>query len=159
MENIKCSPPGAAARENALPLPPAYTLAAFLFPWLLWCALIFYLSAQSSFFLQPPDFFSSDKVYHFLGYTVLGYLTARVARAYRPRWSAGRRLAGTVIFCLLYGLSDELHQWFIPGRWVSLGDVLADTLGGWAGAGVSALRNKIKNEHPTSNIQRSTSKL
>jgi VanZ family protein len=117
---------------------------------LLWCALIFYLSARSGFFLQPPDFFSSDKVYHFLGYTALGYLTARVARVYRPRWSAGRRLAGTVIFCLLYGLSDELHQWFIPGRWVSLGDVLADTLGGWAGARLYALRAKSETRNPKS---------
>jgi hypothetical protein len=139
LENIKCNTPGEVTGATLLPRTRDNRRSWTLWlPWLLCCAVIFYFSSQSRFFLRPPDFLSSDKVYHFLGYAVLGFLTARVARAYRPRWSTGRRLGGTVFFCLLYGLSDELHQWFVPGRWVSLGDVLADTLGGWAGAKVFA---------------------
>jgi len=34
-----------------------------------------------------------------------------------------------VIFSTLYGMSDEWHQSFVPGRDASAWDVLADTLG------------------------------
>lgn len=33
------------------------------------------------------------------------------------------------IFCVLYGLSDEIHQTFIPTRQGTLRDVLIDTVG------------------------------
>jgi len=35
----------------------------------------------------------------------------------------------TVCICLFYGISDELHQSFIPHRDQSLADVLADFIG------------------------------
>jgi len=35
----------------------------------------------------------------------------------------------TVFVCLLYGMSDEFHQSFIPGRSVSVIDLLADLVG------------------------------
>jgi VanZ family protein len=34
-----------------------------------------------------------------------------------------------VLFCLLFGISDEFHQAFIPGRVVSAWDVAADSFG------------------------------
>lgn len=35
----------------------------------------------------------------------------------------------SIIFCLIYALSDELHQLYIPGRSGMIRDVLIDTLG------------------------------
>jgi VanZ family protein len=35
----------------------------------------------------------------------------------------------TLAVCLVYGISDEFHQSFIPGRFVSGADVLADMAG------------------------------
>jgi VanZ family protein len=35
---------------------------------------------------------------------------------------------------MLYGISDEFHQYFVPGRSVDVYDVLADALGGLLGA-------------------------
>ncbi len=40
----------------------------------------------------------------------------------------------TVLITFLYGVSDELHQWFVPGRHADGIDVLADGLGGLLGA-------------------------
>jgi VanZ family protein len=100
--------------------------------------VIFYGSSQSRFFIQPPEFFSSDKVYHFFEYGLLGVLTVRVMGAYRI--APDRPVAWATLFCLLYGISDEFHQWFVPGRFATLGDVLADTLGGWTGARLYAWR-------------------
>ncbi|HHB76440.1 MAG TPA: VanZ family protein, partial [Desulfobulbus sp.] len=34
-----------------------------------------------------------------------------------------------VIFCLLYGVSDEWHQSFVPGRTPDILDIAADTFG------------------------------
>jgi VanZ family protein len=34
-----------------------------------------------------------------------------------------------VLFCIIYGISDEFHQSFIPGRFPNIWDVLADGLG------------------------------
>ena len=48
----------------------------------------------------------------------------------------------------LYAVSDELHQYFVPGRAAKLTDVLIDTAGGLVGVGMSRLviwiRNRIK---------------
>jgi len=34
-----------------------------------------------------------------------------------------------VVGAILYGITDELHQFFVPGRQLSLGDVFIDTVG------------------------------
>jgi VanZ like family len=104
-----------------------------LFPLLGYGAIIFYLSHQSHWLFDPPDFFSSDKVYHLLEYALLGVLSARVVEEYQLIQRPREKMAAVLLFCFLYGLSDEIHQWFIPGRFATAGDVLADTLGGLLG--------------------------
>jgi hypothetical protein len=102
-------------------------------PLVLYGLLIFYFSSQTRFFIQPPEFFSSDKLYHFLEYTVLGILAGRVIRAYPVAFRGLSPVGAVTLFCLIYGIGDEFHQWFVPGRSATVGDVLADTAGGWAG--------------------------
>jgi VanZ family protein len=43
-----------------------------------------------------------------------------------------------MVFCSLYGASDEWHQSFVPGRMVEVADWLADSIGGVIGAVVAA---------------------
>lgn len=131
--NIKCrrrcmKSPGPL---NSLILPnPRWST---VLPLVLYGLVIFYFSAQTRFFIQPPEFFSSDKLYHFLEYTVLGILAGRVIRAYPLVIRGLSPEAAVTLFCLIYGAGDEFHQWFVPGRFATVGDVLADTVGGWAG--------------------------
>ncbi len=116
----------------------------YLFPFLVYGALIFFLSAQSRWPFEPPEFFSVDKLYHLLEYGVFGLLAARIVVEYHlfssPRW----KITAVVLVSLLYGVSDEIHQWFVPGRYATVGDVLADTLGGGLG-GWFFLRLKTHN--------------
>jgi VanZ family protein len=35
----------------------------------------------------------------------------------------------TIIMSILYAISDELHQFFVPGRMLSLSDIFLDTIG------------------------------
>lgn len=39
----------------------------------------------------------------------------------------------TLITCLLYAFLDELHQFFVPGRYLSFADIAIDSLGIIAG--------------------------
>ncbi len=53
----------------------------------------------------------------------------------------------TILFCLFYAVTDEIHQTFIPGRSGQISDVLLDTAGAMIGSGtywlyVQYLRNK-----------------
>lgn len=96
----------------------------------------FYASHQSAVGipLGAPDY-----VAHGVAYAVLGGLYVRALAAGRlpeMRWSLVP-LAG--LFGALYGLSDEFHQSFIPGRHASVSDLIADTVGALAGAALAAL--------------------
>ena len=93
-------------------------------------AIIFFLSHQSGDSFSLPDVVNIDKVLHCLIYAALG-LAALFALS--PSWRRQHPVkAGiaVVLFCLLYGVTDEFHQSFIPGRFSSGADLVADTLGG-----------------------------
>jgi hypothetical protein len=105
----------------------------YIFPLLGYAALIFYESSQSRWLFEPPDFFSSDKVWHLLEYGIFGVLLARIIDEYGFSPSIQKKMVWVLVISFFYGLSDEFHQWFIPGRFATLGDVLADTLGGGIG--------------------------
>ena len=61
---------------------------------------------------------------HFFLYLVLGVL---VLNAFRRVGYKGFVLA--FLACILYAVSDELHQIFVPGRGAELRDVLRDSAG------------------------------
>jgi VanZ family protein len=51
--------------------------------------------------------------------------------------------AAVLIFCGLYAVSDELHQYFVPGRACMLRDMLLDTCGSLAGIAAALVALKI----------------
>lgn len=78
---------------------------------------------------EGVDLISS--VAHFLEYAVLGLLLANALRFHMPM----RRVCLlAVLLASLYGVTDELHQWFVPGRFADPVDWLVDTCGAVAGA-------------------------
>ncbi len=110
----------------------------FLFRWLpvfIYCFLIFYLSSR------PGIGTSHDKTAHFIVYGVLGFLFARAFRIhlYKMRWV----LLFAFLSASLYGASDELHQYFVPGRQCDVYDWLADTIGAFLGAFLYVLPHRL----------------
>ncbi|BES66455.1 VanZ family protein [Gottschalkiaceae bacterium SANA] len=64
---------------------------------------------------------------HLLAYLILGFL---VSHAFARNGLHGRENARhTLIICVLYALSDEMHQMMVPGRGPALMDVMIDSLG------------------------------
>lgn len=79
--------------------------------------------------MQQVGFNIWDKGLHFSAYAPLGALLAVGFRR-----AVSRPLLVAAITVLLLGVLDEFHQSFVPGRFPSIGDVIADVLGGSAGA-------------------------
>lgn len=94
-----------------------------------YCALIFWLSHQSSPVPMEMRFPGEDKVAHIILYGGLAGLISiglhRAPKTY-PMWVMR---FGPVLFAALYGLSDEFHQSFVPLRSSSGWDLLADIAG------------------------------
>ena len=92
-------------------------------PMLIVMAVIFFLSSQPDIPL-PQTISFQDKILHFAAYGVLA-VTVLWAR----RSVSSVACLGVVVYCLLYGISDEFHQSFVPGRTSSVYDVIADGVG------------------------------
>ena len=111
-------------------------------PWrfaLLYMGLIFVIS---SFEVEIPGIQHvplRDKGIHFIEFAVLGWLCAAASSRTWPSASAWRTATFAVFVSVLWGLSDEIHQAFVPGRSSEVADVIADLLGSMAGAAASLL--------------------
>jgi VanZ family protein len=77
-------------------------------------------------------------------YAGLGALLVRaLAGGWRWRVSLGIATAAVVI-ATGYGITDEMHQWFVPTRQMDLADVVADALGALvAAAGLSGASARL----------------
>lgn len=98
-------------------------------PVVAWMAVIFALSSRAR---VPGVDWLADLLTHGVGYLVLCFLVTRaLSLGWRLDWS-GVPLAVTL--ATLYGVSDEFHQAFVPGRRSDPWDVGKDALGAVLGA-------------------------
>ena len=95
-------------------------------------AAIFTASSMSA----PPIPGGADKPWHAVGYFGLAVVVARALAGGLPRRIGPRTLVWSVCIVVLYGMSDELHQMFVPGRTASFDDLLADAIGALVGTGL-----------------------
>lgn len=125
--------------------------------WLLvlaWAIFIFFMSSHTgNDFQQGTDLVAIIKMYldnvqhalfgpqvdivssaaHFCEYTVFGFLL-RNATGRHTR--LGTALIVAILIGSLYGVTDELHQLFVPGRACDPADWLVDTIGTSLGASI-----------------------
>jgi VanZ family protein len=116
----------------------------YQFPAILWALIIFILSSFPRILILDLGFDFQDKVNHFGAYLLLGILLSR-AFYYQNKVKVLKEKTFwlVIVFGNFYGLSDELHQLFIPGRLTSVGDLIADSIGIIAGALLFRYRNII----------------
>ena len=110
-------------------------LKQFLTYWLpliLYCLLIFIQSANPSPD-QIPSFPFVDKLLHFAAYGILGILFYRAYQTLRIKDNVHLLMVLSVASAFLYGISDEIHQSFVPFREAEVADVIADAIGAFSG--------------------------
>ena len=111
-------------------------------PVIAYMAMIFGLSSLSE--LPSPPAGLSFYGAHVVTYTGLGALTAR-ATGKGARDVSWRAVLAAFVISSLYGVSDEYHQLFVPGRTFDVLDILADAIGSAAGASAVGAWSRIRN--------------
>jgi VanZ family protein len=99
-------------------------------PVILWGLLIFVSSSLPSQKLPNLPILGMDKAIHFGVFFVFALLTHRAIK-YQDwfPYLSRHALVYTVPVTILYGVLDEVHQMFVPGRDASVYDLVADGLG------------------------------
>ncbi len=108
---------------------PLFILTSWL-PVFVWAGLIFYLSSIPH--LSTGWGFWDlilRKMAHVVEYFILAFFLLRASRKTWPSLSRGLLLVGAGVTAVLYAMSDEVHQAFVPGRGPSVRDVLIDSSG------------------------------
>jgi VanZ family protein len=112
-------------------------MVTFLWYWGPVCGyagLIFLLSAEPHPETHLPFVTHvSDKVLHAVEYAVLGGLCYRAIRGSGSDLWRQQAIPAAILLASLYGMSDEVHQAFVPFRDSSWLDWLADTVGAMLG--------------------------
>lgn len=106
---------------------------------ILWAAVIFIFSSIPN----PPDAGGGDwryKLAHVFEYAVFGALALFTLNRWLPTRAPAVLVIAAWTISVLYGMSDELHQSFVPNRDASWLDVGYDAIGAALGiAGVLTL--------------------
>jgi len=92
-----------------------------------WAILLFALSSIPDLAFPVKVFSWDDKIHHAAAYTPLGFLLlhAIVAKGVCRR----KDLWLAIVIGVLYGALDEIHQHFVPRRFMDWTDAAADALG------------------------------
>ncbi len=86
--------------------------------------------------------FCIRKCAHFSLYTVLGF-SLSFAWTVPPAIPQWKRMTYAVLCGIFYAASDELHQYFVPGRACQVRDVCIDTAGVLLGSGIFVLLYRL----------------
>lgn len=89
-------------------------------------AAIFYVSSQSS---PPAPGGVPDYILHGVEFMGLSILTFRAVSGGLPAHMSRSRVVVTLLITVGYGISDEIHQMFVPLRTPDVRDVLYDLAG------------------------------
>lgn len=104
----------------------------YLAPAIAWALVLFILSSISH--LPSSHYLGNweDKVDHVAAYAILGALVLRALTMNREVPGA-RDMKLTLALGIFYGVTDEFHQYFVPGRFMDNKDLVADAVGVIAG--------------------------
>lgn len=105
-------------------------------PAVAYMALIWVVSSIAISVPLPQSVPLRDKIVHFVEYAALGFLVAFAVRRTWPKERVLRTAVFSFFVAFAWGVLDELHQAFVPGRSGDALDLIADLAG--TVAGVSA---------------------
>lgn len=106
----------------------------FFLPPILWMALIFFLSGRQKVAITDSYAvsFLIFKTFHIIEYATLFILLFRGFRN-ATDFSAFKSALVSLFIVMIYGITDEIHQSFIPTREARVRDGIIDSIGGGVG--------------------------
>ena len=93
-------------------------------------AAIFYVSSLPE---PPPILAGSDKSLHLSAYFGLTLVVVRAVAGGLAQRIGIRTAVVALLIAIGYGVTDEVHQMFVPGRSADVYDLLSDATGAVAG--------------------------
>jgi len=114
----------------------ARTIALAWLPAMLYMAAIWAVSSIELPDLPIVRFPLRDKGIHALEYAGLALFVAHAALRTWPDRARARIAAVAILIAGAWGVLDEIHQAFVPGRSADVADLLADTIGAVLGTTV-----------------------
>ena len=109
-------------------------LLVYWAPILIYILIIFIQSSYPT--LDTPTGSHLDKLLHLTAYAILGFLFARAYGASRLKNNTVWVIVLGIVSASLYGILDEVHQYFVPMRRADMLDVGANILGSVIGVGI-----------------------
>ena len=85
-----------------------------------------------------------DKILHLCEYMIFGFLAARAFKNSSNKILVKNFNMASISLAILYGMSDEFHQMFVPLRQFSIGDLITDGLGGLLGVFIYCKYNSVQ---------------
>lgn len=110
-------------------------------PFIIWAMIMITISSLPSSSLPTLGIEFGDKIVHLFEYLIFCLL---FIRALKNSLIEINYLMIIYPIGILFALIDELHQYFIPGRYVQMNDLLANWLGILIGPIVFKILNKGK---------------
>jgi hypothetical protein len=101
----------------------------FSIPSIILTIAIFIISDMPQPLLMDLGLDFGDKILHFIAYFGYGICLSAFYTVNFQVWSKKATVLGILIFGAIFGMSDEFHQYFVPGRDCDFFDWLADFLG------------------------------
>lgn len=77
------------------------------------------------------------KLAHFTEYLILGFLAINMLN----KNDISKKYLLSILICIIYATSDEIHQIFVPGRACQIRDILIDSIGSITGVYLYKLIN------------------
>jgi len=107
---------------------------------------IFYLSSKTfSYSCPSPSYLSL--IYHFFAFFFLSFFLLISLTKGKPLIYV---ILLAILISIIYGISDEIHQFFVPGRYCSFIDILIDSAGVLISSLIYSIRiskKKISNQN------------
>lgn len=86
----------------------------------------------------------ADAVLHFFEYLIFGFLCLRTIKLSYPNFNPKKLFILAVLFSFAFAFSDEVHQYFVPGRLAETRDLISDNLGSLSGILIYAKAKDIR---------------
>jgi VanZ family protein len=118
-----------------MPVSSQSRLKSFLICWLpliIYCLAIIIQSGRPGL-KHIPDVRFLDKFLHFGAYGLLGVLFFRAYETLPLKANKTLLILLSIASATLYGISDEIHQYFVPFRNADILDAVANTIGSICG--------------------------